>query len=247
MHLTINTHKKRNLENSVLLYEGGRKMKRRIYLFLASCVVLMVLVVLLSSGFNRTPKSTTDTKATMNTNSNLAFNVEVQPLYEVITPSSLYNKADLVFTGKYVKDNKAFVAQDTIKTEATFHVNKILKGSISKQELKDSVNIQYYGGEMLLGDYLDQLDKQDARNLDLIKSYTENDRKTKKVTTTTEKQANKTKNKNTEYLIFVSYDSSTNTYHVLGDEFAMRKIDDKGNIFNPATNQFEKVDFYPAK
>jgi hypothetical protein len=62
-----------------------------------------------------------------------------------------------------------------------------------------------------------------------------------------EYQANKTKDKNTEYLIFVSHDSSTNTYQVLGDEFAMRKIDNQGNVFNPATNQFEKLDFYPTK
>jgi hypothetical protein len=171
----------------------------------------------------------------------------MRPQYLTVDPNELYKMADLVFTGKYIKINKAFLTHDIITTEATFHVNKVLKGRISKRELNDGINIQYYGGEMVLGDYLDQLDKHDARNSDISKNFTENERKTKKVTTTVEKQANKTQDKNTEYLIFVSLDSSTNTYRVLGDEFAMRKIDNQGNVFNPATNQFEKVDFYPTK
>jgi hypothetical protein len=62
------------------------------------------------------------------------------------------------------------------------------------------------------------------------------------------KTSEKNKGQNTEYLIFVSHDSSANTYHVLADEFGMRKIDNQGNdVFNPATNQFEKADFYPTK
>jgi len=221
-------------------------VKRRIYLLFASGVVLAVLTVLFSNGFNSKHKNIASA-ANTGTNSSIALNVSVNPIYMATEPSDLYKNADLVFTGKYVKDNKAFVTHDIITTEATFHVNKILKGSISKKELNDGLNIQYYGGEMLLGDYLDQLDKNDARNTDLAKKYTENDRKTKNVTVLLKHQANKAKDKNTEYLIFVSHNSSTNTYRVLADEFGMRKIDNQGNVFNPGTNQFEKVDFYPTK
>jgi hypothetical protein len=149
-------------------------MKRKIYLLLAGVVVLSVICVLFSNNLNSKVKNTasaaktsgvadtTITTNTTNTKSYIAFNVEMDPEYHTTNPNELYKMADLVFTGKYIKDNKAFLTHDIITTDATFHVNKVLKGNISKQELNDGLNIQYYGGEMSLGDYLDQLDKHDA-------------------------------------------------------------------------------------
>ncbi len=165
--------------------------------------------------------------------------------YRATTPNDLYDIVDTVLVGKYVKSNRNMVAGSLIFTESTLKVTKVIKGSITDAQMKNGINIRYVGGEMMLGDYLNGLDEE-RRNDPKKGTFTQEERKTKKVVQTIKYPANADKDRNCDYLIFLT--QNPNDINVVAcDGYGMRKIDKDGNVFNLDTGAYEAVDFYSKK
>lgn len=168
---------------------------------------------------------------------------------DVASVYTMYQEADIVLVGKFEKDNKSFVDHGTIETESHMKINKLLKGTLTDSEMENGIDIVYYGGEMTLDTYLNNAppvpDKVDSNGiLHKQKQYSKQERESQKVVYTREYQANKDKDKNSEIMVFLSRNPAPNNYFVMGDAFGYRKINDKGEVFNPDTNSYENVDFY---
>lgn len=162
---------------------------------------------------------------------------------------TMYQEADIVLVGKFEKDNRSFVDQGTIETESHMKIIKLLKGTLTDSEMENGIDIVYYGGEMTLDTYLNNAppvpDKVDSNGiLHRQKQYSKQERESQKVVYQLEHQANKDKDKNSEIMVFLSRNPAPNNYFVIADEFGYRKINNKGEVFNPRTNSYEKVDFY---
>lgn len=162
---------------------------------------------------------------------------------------TMYQEADVVLVGKFEKDNKSFVDQGAIQTESHMKITKVLKGSLTDSEMKNGIDIVYYGGEVTLDTYLNNTppapDKVDSKGIvHKQKQYSKQERESQKVVYTLEQQANKDKDKNSEIMVFLSRNPAPNNYFVIADAFGYRKINNKGEVFNPTTNSYEKVDFY---
>ncbi|MFB9760345.1 hypothetical protein [Ectobacillus funiculus] len=163
---------------------------------------------------------------------------------------TMYQEADIVLVGKFEKDNKSFVDHGTIETESHMKITKLLKGTLTDSKMENGIDIVYYGGEMTLDTYLNNAppvpDKVDSNGiLHKQKQYSKQERESQKVVYTRgEYQANKDKDKNSEIMVFLSRNPAPNNYFVIADAFGYRKINNKGKVFNPDTNSYEKVDFY---
>jgi hypothetical protein len=193
-------------------------------------------------------------KASSNTASmKTAFTIVTHPDYtkDVATVYTLYKKSQVVLVGKFEKDNKSYVDDhDAIETESHMKITKLLKGHLTDLEMKHGIDIAYYGGEVTLGTYLKNATpvptKIDSKGVvHRPKQYSNQELESEKVVYKVEKQANADKDKNSEIMVFISRNPATNHYFVLGDAFGYRKINNKGEVFNPATNSYERVEFYP--
>jgi hypothetical protein len=168
---------------------------------------------------------------------------------DVTSVDTMYQKASVVLVGKFEKDNKSFVDHDAIKTESHKKIIKVLKGTLTDSEMKNGIDIVSYGGEVTLDTYLNNTtpdpDKVDSNGVvHKQKQYSKQERESEKVVSIREKQANKDKDKNSEVMVFLSRNPAPNNYFVMGDAYGYRKINDKGEVFNPVTNSYENVDFY---
>jgi hypothetical protein len=128
-------------------------------------------------------------------------------------------------------------------------ITKVLKGTLTDSEMKNGIDIVYYGGEVTLDTYLNNTPpdpiKVDSNGVvHKPKQYSKQERESEKVVYTREQQANKDKDKNSELMVFLSLNPSPNNYLVIADAYGYRKINNKGEVFNPVTNSYEKVDFY---
>ncbi|WP_028401921.1 hypothetical protein [Ectobacillus panaciterrae] len=180
-----------------------------------------------------------------------AFAISFHPNYIEAVSSiyKMYQAADVVLVGKFEKDNKSFVDHDLIETESHMKITKLLKGTLTDSEMKNGIDIVYYGGEVTLDTYLNNTppapDKVDSNGiLHKQKQYSKQERESQKVVFKPEQQANKDKDKNSEIMVFLSRNPAPNNYFVMGDAFGYRKINNKGEVFNPITNSYEKVNFY---
>ncbi|MGG5252768.1 hypothetical protein ACQYAD_04620 [Neobacillus sp. SM06] len=162
---------------------------------------------------------------------------------------TMYQHAPVVIVGKFEKDHKSFVDQNFIKTESHMKIIKVLKGNLTDLEMKNGIDIVYYGGEVTLETYLNNTTpeptKVDSNGVvHKPKQYSKQERESEKVVSTPEQQANKDKDKNSEVMVFLSRNPAPNNYFVFADEFGYRKINNKGEVFNPITNSYESVEFY---
>jgi hypothetical protein len=170
---------------------------------------------------------------------------------DAATVYTMYQHAPVVLVGKFEKDNKSFVDHNSIETESHMKITKVLKGNLTDSEMKNGIDIVYYGGEVTLDTYLNNTTpdptKVDSNGVvHKPKQYSKQERESEKVVYKVEQQANKDKDKNSEIMVFLSRNPAPNNYFVLADAFGYRKINNKGEVFNPVTNSYEKVDFYPT-
>jgi hypothetical protein len=182
-----------------------------------------------------------------------AFTITTYPEYSANASSvyKMFQSASVVLVGKYEKDNKSFVERDLIETESHIKVTKVLKGTLTDSEMKNGIDIVYYGGEVTLDTYLNNTtpvpEKVDSKGVvHKPKQYSKQERESEKVIYKLEQQANKDKDKNSEIMVFLSRNPAPNNYFVQADAYGYRKINNKGEVFNPDTNSYEKVDFYPT-
>lgn len=207
-------------------------------------VAIVALLSLISCSYQSKASSNT---AGMKT----AFTIASHPQYIVTSVDKMYQEASVVLVGKFEKDNKSFVDHDTIETESHMKVTKVLKGTLTDSEIKNGIDIVYYGGEVTLDTYLKNAtpvpEKIDSKGVvHKPKQYSKQERESEKVVYKVEQQANKDKDKNSEIMVFLSRNPAPNNYFVLADAFGYRKINHKGEVFNPVTNSYENVDFYPT-
>ncbi len=180
----------------------------------------------------------------------LVFEISVESDYVSTSADDLYESADVVIVGKYVKDNKT-VANDgaRITTESVFNIRNVVKnnGEIAKNENK--ISISYYGGEVNLEEYVNVLSPEQVKKqgLDGLTAQEKKDGKVKYRTSRDELLTNKDKDTTKNYLIFLSYDSSTDTYFVLSEGYGMRQIDENDNVYNIDTGEYESVSFDVGK
>lgn len=140
-------------------------------------------------------------------------------------------------------------ANMVLQYKSHMKVVKVLKGNLSDSEMKNGIDIVSYGGEVTLDTYLNNTtpepNKIDNNGVvHKLKQYSEQQRESEKVVYKIEQQANKDKDKNSDVMIFLSHNPAPNNYFVIGDGYGYRKINDKGQVFNPDTNAYENVDFY---
>ncbi|WCK53319.1 hypothetical protein PP175_18310 [Aneurinibacillus sp. Ricciae_BoGa-3] len=209
----------------------------------------VVIIVLLAASLSLIDCSTQSKASSDTASMKTAFTIGSMPDYIATSVDKLYQEASVVIVGKFEKDNKSFVDHDTIETESHMKVTKLLKGSLTDSEMKNGIDIVYYGGEVTLDTYLKNKtpvpEKVDSKGIvHKPKQYSKQERETEKVVYKVEQQANKDKDKNSEIMVFLSRNPAPNNYFVLADAFGYRKINNKGEVFNPITNSYEKVDFY---
>jgi hypothetical protein len=149
--------------------------------------------------------------------------------------------ASVVIVGKFEKDNKSFVDHGSIETESHMKILKVLKGTLTDSEMKNGIDIVSYGGEVTLDTYLNNTTQEHNK---VEKQYSQKERETQKVVSQPEHQANKDKDKNSKVMVFLSRNPAPNNYFVIADEYGYRKFNNNGEVFNPITNSYEKVDFY---
>ncbi|CRK84861.1 hypothetical protein [Neobacillus massiliamazoniensis] len=212
-----------------------------------SVLIIVAIVAFLSLISCSNQSNASSNTAGMKT----AFTIASHPDYIATTVDKMYQEASVVLVGKFEKDNKSFVDHDTIETESHMKVTKVLKGTLTDSEMKNGIDIVYYGGEVTLDTYLKNAtpvpEKIDSKGVvHKPKQYSKQERESERVVYKVEQQANKDKDKNSEIMVFLSHNPAPNNYFVLADAFGYRKINHKGEIFNPVTNSYEKVDFYPT-
>jgi hypothetical protein len=222
---------------------GGGMFMKKFFLIIGSIVAFLSLIS--CSNQNIASSNTAGMKT--------AFTIASMPDYsrDVATVYTMYQKAPVVLVGKFEKDNKSFLDQGSIKTESHMKITKVLKGALTDSELKNGIDIVHYGGEVTLDIYLNNTPpdpvKVDSNGVvHEPKQYSKQERESEKVVYKLEHQANEDKDKNSEVMVFLSRNPAPNNYFVIADAFGYRKINNKGEVFNPDTNSYEKVDFYPT-
>lgn len=162
------------------------------------------------------------------------FQIGAAADYNIEKVEDLYKEAELVIVGSYIKDNKCYITgPKAITTNAEFEVKEVLKGEYNSNK----IDISYYGGTMLLGEYIecqtedqlrkkgwDKLSKDELANKTISYSVDETG-------------VNVLKNK--EYVIFLKYSKEKGAYAVLSDGYGMREVSEDNKMYNLDTKTFD--------
>ena len=189
-------------------------------------------------SFNKQEK--TNERIYLNSISSLDFNLDVTDLDYLEENSSdiIIGKVKSIDgTTNYNEKNKSYTF---VSTYGTIQVEGIIKSN-SKFSLNDTVLFARMGGEITVAEYeksleprqivrqkIDQLTEEEKKNL-YVRMYIAND---------IEIEAGKT------YLMYLSYDESTEKYAIIGFENGLREYNNINNTFkNNATGEFESLTY----
>ncbi len=189
-------------------------------------------------SFNKQEK--TNERIYLNSISSLDFNLDVTDLDYLEENSSdiIIGKVKSIDgTTNYNEKNKSYTF---VSTYGTIQVEGIIKSN-SKFSLNDTVLFARMGGEITVAEYeksleprqivrqkIDQLTEEEKKNL-YVRMYIAND---------IEIEAGKT------YLMYLSYDESTEKYAIIGFENGLREYNKNNNTFkNNATGEFESLTY----
>lgn len=189
-------------------------------------------------SFNKQEK--TNERIYLNSISSLDFNLDVTDLDYLEENSSdiIIGKVKSIDgTTNYNEKNKSYTF---VSTYGTIQVEGIIKSN-SKFSLNDTVLFARMGGEITVAEYeksleprqivrqkIDQLTEEEKKNL-YVRMYIEND---------IEIEAGKT------YLMYLSYDESTEKYAIIGFENGLREYNKNNNtVKNNSTGEFESLTY----
>ena len=189
-------------------------------------------------SFNKQEK--TNERIYLNSISSLDFNLDVTDLDYLEENSSdiIIGKVKSIDgTTNYNEKNKLYTF---VSTYGTIQVEGIIKSN-SKFSLNDTVLFARMGGEITVAEYeksleprqivrqkIDQLTEEEKKNL-YVRMYIEND---------IEIEAGKT------YLMYLSYDESTEKYVIIGFENGLREYNKNNNtVKNNSTGEFESLTY----
>lgn len=179
----------------------------------------------------------TSTKQTDSTQSKQAdFEIERSADYVATNTEDLFKIADLVIVGRPISNDKVYATNSLIVSESTFKVNEIKKGEYSDKKIA----VQYYGGEMPIGEYMASLSKEQIEKRGYNK-LTEPEKKQKRIAMKQGKVSTNTNDKS-DYLIFLSYSKEDNKYFVLCDGYGLREIKNE-KAFDIDKDSFENIGF----
>jgi len=164
------------------------------------------------------------------------FEIERSADYVATNTEDLFEIADLVIVGKPISNNKVYATNSLIVSESTFKINEIKKGEYSDKKIA----VQYYGGEMPIGEYMASLSKEqiEKRGYDKL---TASEKKEKNIAMKHSKMSAKTNDKS-DYLIFLSYSKEDNRYFVLCDGYGLREVKNE-KAFDIDKDSFEDIGF----
>ncbi|MCI9245677.1 MAG: hypothetical protein HFJ30_00775 [Clostridia bacterium] len=208
-------------------------------------LIVFVILILIASGVSiihyfTSRDSSSEILETLEVGKN--NNIKNKADYQIVShndyiatkPEDLYEIADLVIVGKYIKDIECYVDEyASIITEAQFEISEILKGDYQSK----SININYYGGVVPLKDYIskqteEQLIKKGISNL----STQQLESKTiEYVVEDSQVEVDDIK----ESVIFLSYDKEKDYYFVLCNGYGMREVSDDNKMYNLDTKTFD--------
>lgn len=189
-------------------------------------------------SFNKQEK--TNERIYLNSISSLDFNLDVTDLDYLEGNSSdiIIGKVKSIDgTTNYNEKNKSYTF---VSTYGTIQVEGIIKSN-SKFSLNDTVLFARMGGEITVAEYeksleprqivrqkIDQLTEEEKKNL-YVRMYIAND---------IEIEAGKT------YLMYLSYDESTEKYAIIGFENGLREYNKNNNtVKNNSTGEFESLTY----
>lgn len=189
-------------------------------------------------SFNKQEK--TNERIYLNSISSLDFNLDVTDLDYLEENSSdiIIGKVKSIDgTTNYNEKNKSYTF---VSTYGTIQVEGIIKSN-SKFSLNDTVLFARMGGEITVAEYeksleprqivrqkIDQLTEEEKKNL-YVRMYIAND---------IEIEAGKT------YLMYLSYDESTEKYAIIGFENGLREYNKNNNtVKNNSTGEFESLTY----
>jgi hypothetical protein len=204
-----------------------------------SVILIIVFCVSLASCSDNDKSTTTDlqSKSASIETKKADFVIGRNADYVSTSVPDLYKGADLVIVGNYVKDKSTYVFENSlIVTKSEFNVKEIKKGSYDKSQIV----IDYYGGEMSIGKYMEKLDKETLKKSGYDK-LTESEKKEKKIKMEG-LQAFANPNKTSDFLIFLSFSKEKNMYFVMSDGYGMREMKN-AKAFNVDTKSYEEVKF----
>ena len=189
-------------------------------------------------SFNKREK--TNERIYLNSISSIDFNLDVTDLDYLEENSSdiIIGKIKSIDgTTNYNEKNKSYTF---VSTYGTIQVEGIIK-SDSKFSLNDTILFTRMGGEITVAEYeksleprqivrqkIDQLTEEEKKNL-YVRMYIAND---------IEIEAGKT------YLMYLSYDESTEKYAIIGFENGLREYNKNNNtVKNNSTGEFESLTY----
>lgn len=189
-------------------------------------------------SFNKQEK--TNERIYLNSISSIDFNLDVTDLDYLEENSSdiIIGKIKSIDgTTNYNEKNKSYIF---VSTYGTIQVEGIIKSN-SKFSLNDTVLFIRMGGEITVAEYeksleprqivrqkIDQLTEEEKKNL-YVRMYIAND---------IEIEAGKT------YLMYLSYDESTEKYTIIGFENGLREYNKNNNtVKNNSTGEFESLTY----
>ncbi|MGE5456575.1 MAG: hypothetical protein ACM3O4_05710 [Ignavibacteriales bacterium] len=160
--------------------------------------------------------------------------------YQYNDSEILYDKSDVVIIGNYKNDVKTIASENgDPMTLSTFNIEKVIKGDIRK----DSIDIYYIGGTITLDEYVktqtkEQLVKKGISNIkpeDMKKQfviYKNNDIKIN------------FSNNGDKYMLFLKFNEKLNNYCLMSNGYGALKTNNKNQIYNYETQNYEDVNFY---
>ncbi len=159
--------------------------------------------------------------------------------YRCIYPEDLYKNADLVISGRYLRDTEVYGQEGTgtPQTVGTVQVETVYKGEVQG----DTIPIRFTGGTISLREYVakrpaDSLEKQ---GLSGIVSTLVMARLGSKITVAFDTAVNAQAQQ--KYLLFLSYDEEEGVYQVLSDAYGMRPLNAEGEAYDPMTKAYRAV------
>lgn len=227
-------------------------MKNKFMMGLSTILVLIALAIYFNGGVFENGKdklnSSSDSESVFTDindtgSSKSVYVIAEESDYRAIHPKDLYKQADVVIIGNYVTDNSISVGEaNKIITESSFNIKEVIKGG-NLLNSYNNIDIEYYGGEVSIEDYVDHLDPDQIKKRGYDK-LTEEEKRVSKIKYVPYKETlltNREKDTTKDYMIFLSYDETNNKYFILSEGYGMREIKEDDMLFNPDTQTFEKT------
>ncbi len=165
--------------------------------------------------------------------------IKMEMDYRYVYPEDLYRNADLVISGRYLREKEAYGKDGTgiPLTIGETEIGTVYKGNTEEK----TIPIRFTGGTIPLREYVakrstDSLEKQGLSGIVSTLALSRNGNKV-----TVEFDTAVDAREQQEYLMFLTYDTEKEVYQVLSDAYGMRPLNAEGEAYDPMAKEYRTV------